>query len=109
MVDTRGTETDLQKVGEDIGLLHAMKEYGVRGDLAAKQEWAEALDFTTDQLEQQEVRDNICRWAIYFEDELAHVIGSRDTPPTERDWWSEAKELVADLLVTLKRAIESSI
>ena len=91
---------------EDIELLNNMRSYGLRGDLRVRQEWADALSFTREQLAAQPVKDAIASWAVYFGDDIKSIIENRWTPPMDQVWWFNASARTSSLLEILRDTIK---
>jgi len=103
-----GNVVNPQDVFEDITLLGDISEYGLRGDLAAKQEWADALSFTREQLQLPSVMDAICAWAIFFGSDLKELTQMRRTPHIHQAWWFKTNARSSTLLEILRDTIRTT-
>lgn len=104
-----GKVVDPQLVSEDIELLATLAEYGRHGSLPAKQEWADELSFTREQLQKQKVRDAICSWAVYFGGEIDDLFAHRFTPAKDQYRWFGYSGVASILLESLKNLIKSNL
>jgi hypothetical protein len=100
-----GEIVDPKSVLEDIELLNNIRSYGLRGDLAPKQEWADALSFSLERLGAQAVKDGICSWAVHFESDLKEIIEARWTSMDDQVWWFRTNARTSTLLNSLRMYI----
>jgi hypothetical protein len=96
---------DPKSVCDDIDLLIEIAEYGRQGDLAASQDWADALSYTRRQLEHPLVRDMIASWATYYGDDISEIANARSTPHTDQLAWAKLGTNVSSLTDILRRMI----
>ena len=96
-------------VYDDIKLLVDMSEYGRRGDLRARQEWADELFFTREQLEKQPVKDAICSWAVYFGADIEELSKGRSVPHINQFHWSVSNARASSILGMLRSTIKTHL
>jgi len=104
-----GEVVNPQYVYDTIELLNELSEYGHRGDLRAQQQWADELSFTREQLENQQVKDAICSWAVYFGADIEELSQGRWIPHTDQLHWSSFNARASSLLKVLKDTIKRKL
>jgi hypothetical protein len=98
-----------KSVEEDIKLLDEMMDYGLNGDQRAKQEWADALSFTREQLESKKVKDAIASWAIYFGSNIEQLSEWREVPRTDQIKWLNLGLTASQLQTSLRSIIQKRL
>jgi len=104
-----GEVVEPKNVVEVIELLNNMRSYGLRGDLKPRQEWADEILFTINQLKDQKVKDAICSWAVYFGDDLKELVENRWTDFSNQVWWFHTNARAMSLLQVLRTSILRSL
>lgn len=93
------------EVLQDIELLHELSEYALRGDLPARQDWADELSFTRAQLERQAVKDAMGSWAVYFGSNIQELYDNRHTSDLNQTSWYASHTVTVGLLQSLRNVI----
>lgn len=98
---------DPKQVHKDIELLAEISEYGRRGDTMPRQEWADALSFTREQLDSDPVRDAIGSFVFYFRADIEEVCRMNILPATDQVGWFGISVQVSFLLGEMSKHIKS--
>lgn len=104
-----GRVVEPEDVQSLIDTLVEFYEFGIRGDLRASQEMANAVLYTRAQLNEQAVKDTITSWATSFKGSVEELVAARATPVGEQYEWVCIADRAQFVLDTLRSGLARAV